>query len=172
MSKWEEKLAELGITEADTSGGTKKKIKEYRGHVEGLEELEAIINDENASARKRTNAKKQYDEIKEYVDGLDFEIAKNIALYHKNKDKYTEAINKAHTARGIKKSDNQPVETKVEAVSGVVVEQPATPQAAPTQGSEGVSVPKEKKTGTGTYILLGGLLLVLSLGAVNYFNKD
>ena len=114
------------------------------------EKLEASGEDyeKNPTDENRDN----YNEVIEYVEKFELAIIKDLeALLEKRK---AEELAKEQKA-------NEP------ATPPASTEAPATPPATPPAKSE------EKKDGSGVLTLvIGGVLLIASFGAINYFRKQ
>lgn len=114
------------------------------------EKLEASGEDyeKNPTDENRDN----YNEVIEYVEKMELGIIKDLeALLEKRK---AEELAKEQKA-------NEP------ATPPASTEAPATPPATPPAKSE------EKKDGSGVLTLvIGGVLLIASFGAINYFRKQ
>jgi chromosome segregation ATPase len=155
MAKFEQKLQELGLQEAELSVACKNLINDYRESLELLPTLEA----ENEGGE----LDKDIEEAKEELDDLDNKIVKKIIWFNNNKDSIEERKENLSKRGRPKKNANAPANTNANAT------QP-TPQTAPNQNIPPVATttatePKKKKGfGFGTFLLLvGGTILGVSL---------
>jgi hypothetical protein len=101
-------------------------------------------------------------ELEEAVEIADNNLAKGMEVFFKNKDRYAEMSK--HLSKGRPRKDGQPSVPKVATPT-------PTPTPTPQVASSGVVVEQKKKSST-SWILLGGLALVVTLGAVNIFKNN
>ena len=172
MSNWQQTMTSLGVDASNLSARLRKMIKDYKEFEESVEEANNELNDPNLTDRKRSMLAKKRDEIQSAMDDMDADIVQGIERFNKNKDSIARSKERMQKYWNDKKGGGGSTVTEQQAVSGVVVESPTQSAPAIPMAASGQAVPKEEKKGYGTTILLGGLLLVLSLGAVNYFKRD
>jgi hypothetical protein len=166
MAKFEQKLQELGLQEAELSVSCKNLIKDYRESIELLPTLEA----ENEGGE----LDKDIEEAKKDLEDLDDKIVKKISWFNNNKDTI-EQRKENLSKRGRPKKNatatpptTPPVATTTATPSANATTTP-TPPTPPTQ-TPPVATPnategkKKKGFGFGTFLLLvGGTILGVSL---------
>lgn len=174
MSKWKSLLEKYGISETNPPGSIKKQISTLSQLQKNLAKIDDKLNGDITDLRRR----ELQEERNEWADSIEAQeevIEEAIEKYEKNKDVYAEkmrvmkeAVAKKKAAESGEVKDEPPA-----APAGVVVETPA-PKVETVKAEVIDDKPAEKKgMSTTTKFVLGGLFLVLSFGAYNYFaNKD
>jgi uncharacterized membrane protein len=194
MAKFEQTMAELGLTLETISNGLRDSIRTYKKAVKELNELEADLQNMGDDDESKQDLQSSIESIKADVEELDKELVKKIKKYHENKDfydakkKYMEDKAAGLDVKSPTKSDFQKVTASKPAATPPPPPQPApepqpepvviatqggtTAQAAPAQ-SEPISVVAEevkdepKKKGSGNWILWAGLGVIGLLVGVN-----
>jgi hypothetical protein len=165
--KWKAKMDELGLTNETISQGLKTKIKDYYTLVDGMEEARQSLEDasEDDDIDELTD---DVNELEEVVEIADNNLAKGMEVFFKNKDRYAEMSK--HLSKGRPRKDGQPSVPKVATPTPTPTPTPK-PTPTPQVAASGVVVEEKKKSST-SWILLGGLALVVTLGAVNIFKNN
>ena len=174
-------MEKYGISETNPPGSIKKQISTLSQLQKNLAKIDDKLNGDITDLRRR----ELQEERNEWADSIEAQeevIEETIEKYEKNKDVYAEKMRVMKEAVAKKKAaeSGEKVEVKAEvkdeppaAPAGVVVETPA-PKVETVKAEVIDDKPAEKKgMSTTTKFVLGGLFLVLSFGAYNYFtNKD
>lgn len=186
MAKFESVLAKFNKTADEMSAGLKKKIKEYGKLQVAYENVSAAIKNEK-DANALAELKADSEDIQAGMKELDNEICEGIEAYAPKAEEYKQKM-AAMRSKGNGKAGrkpNKPVETapatpepekKEETPTQTGSEQKTeTPPAAPAGvsvegGQTATAEPAKKKSNAGWYIAAGVVALV-TLGAVNLFNK-
>jgi hypothetical protein len=165
--KWKSKLDEVGLTEQTASQGIRNKISDYNTIYNGINEVKEKIA--NPSVNDDVDdLQKDLIELTDALEEQDNVLIKAIALFDKNKDHYAK-LGKNLADKRQQKAANKTVSATTPAAkvetTNVVKEQPVNAQS-------GGIVIEEKKKDSLSWVLLGGLALVVTLGAVNIFKNN
>jgi hypothetical protein len=165
--KWKSKLAEVGLTEQTVSQGIRNKISDYNTIYDGINEVKETIA--NPSVNDDVDdLEKDLIDLTDALEKQDNVLVKAIALFDKNKDHYAK-LGKNLADKRQQKAASKTVSATTPAAkvetSNVVKEQPVNAEA-------GGVIKEEKKKDNLSWILLGGLALVVTLGAVNIFKNN
>lgn len=194
---WKQKLEQFKLNENELSIRIKNKIKDYNSIVSGIEEIKGQMEAEGLSQEQADDLQENLDSLEGALTDLDESLSNDIEKYNRNKDMYAEkAKNLKHQKAKntiVKSSENQDKSDTQEKTEETVVSDnvftSASSATANVSGAavvsnivsnnEGVVVEKinglenDKKKGISTSsLILGGVLLVLSFGAYNYFTKN
>ncbi len=181
MSKWQNLMEKYGINQSNPPGSIKKQISILNQLQKNLDKIDEKLNSSNLTDEKRQALQEQREEYPDGIEAQEEVIEETIEKYESNKEMYEnkmrvmkEAVakRKAEVAgKAAEKSTVEVVEPPA-APAGVVVETPA-PKVESAKAEVIESKPEKKGMSTTTKFVLGGLFLVLSFGAYNYFtNKD
>ena len=180
MSKWQKLMEKYGISETNPPGSIKKQITTLSQLKKNLAKIEEKLNGD-ISDDKRRELQEERNEWADSIEAQEEVIEETIEKYEKNKDMYAEKMRAMKEAVAKKKAAESGTKTEVKeevkdeppaAPEGVVVETPA-PKVETVKAEVIEPKPEKKGMSTGTKLVLGGLFLVLSFGAYNYFaNKD
>jgi len=195
---WKKQLEKFQLNESDLSIRIKNKIKDYNGISEGIDEIKGQMDAEGISQEQADDLQGNLDSLETALNDLDESLCNDITKYNKNKEMYAEkAKNLKHQkAKNTteKSSENQDKSVTQEKMEGTVISKNnsvTAPSSITTNVSDTVVVPNvvsnneevvvekivglenNKKKGISTSsLILGGVLLVLSFGAYNYFTKN
>lgn len=194
---WKKQLERFQLNESDLSIRIKNKIKDFKGILEGIDEIKGQMEAEGLSQEEADNLQENLDSLETALNDLDESLVNDITKYNKNKEMYAEkAKNLKHqkakntTEKSSENQDKSVTQQKTEeaVVNENVNNEPFTTtnnsgqtKVVPTvvSGQNGVIIEKidnienNKKKGISTSsLILGGVLLVLSFGAYNYFTKN
>jgi hypothetical protein len=165
--KWKSKLDEVGLTEQTASQGIRNKISDYNTISDGINELNESIANPSINDDVE-DLKKDLIDLTDALEKQDNLIVKAIALFDKNKDHYAKIgknlAEKRQQKAAIKTSSDTTPPQKVENTNPIKQE-PVNAQ------SSGV-IKEEKKKDSLSWLLFGGLALVVTLGAVNIFKNN
>jgi hypothetical protein len=177
MSKWQKLMENYGISETNPPGSIKKQISTLNQLQRNLSKIDDKLNSSDLSDTKRQQLQEERNEWADSIEAQQEVIEETIEKYEKNKDMYAEKMRAMKEAVAKKKSAESGGKQEVKdeppaAPAGVVVETPAP--KVETVKAEVIEEKQESKgMSTTTKFVLGGLFLVLSFGAYNYFaNKD
>jgi chromosome segregation ATPase len=155
---WQNKLAEIGLTEQTASASIKKKIREIKTLQEGLQEAKEAL--QNADDEDVETLQNDYEELKEAFETAEVKLIRALEVFDKNKDVY------AQLSKNLKPKTSK----KAQESSAPAPEAAPAPEPAPAVNTvEEVKEPK-KKSNTGL-IIFGVVAAVLTLGAVNMFKE-
>lgn len=185
MSKWQKLMEKYGINQTNPPGSIKKAISTLNQLQKNLGKIDEKLNSSNLTDEKRQALQEERNEWAESIEAQEEVIEETIEKYESNKEMYQnkmrvmkEAVakRKAEVAgKAAEKSTVEVVEVNNEppaAPAGVVVETPV-PKVETVKAEVIEPKPEKKGMSTTTKFVLGGLFLVLSFGAYNYFtNKD
>ena len=165
--KWKSKMDEVGLTEQTASQGIRNKISDYNTICDGINELNESIANPSINDDVE-DLKKDLIDLTDALEKQDNLIVKAITLFDKNKEHYAKLgknlAEKRQQKAASKTGSDTTLAAKVEN-SSVVKEQPVNAQS-------GGVVKEEKKKDSLSWVLLGGLALVVTLGAVNIFKNN
>lgn len=163
--KWKSKMNEVGLTEQTASQGIRTKISDYNTINDGINELNESIANPSINDDVE-DLKKDLIDLTDALEKQDDLIVKAITLFDKNKDHYAKLGKNLAEKRQQKAASKTASATtpaaKVEN-SNVVKEQPVNAQ------SGGVVIEEKKKSNWGL-VILGGIVLAVTLGAVTLKN--
>jgi hypothetical protein len=165
--KWKSKLAEVGLTEQTASQGIRNKISDYNTISDGINELNESIA--NPSVNDDVDdLQKDLIDLTDALEKQDNLIVKAITLFDKNKEHYAKlgknlAEKRQQKAASKTVSDTTPPKN---------VENTNPIKQEPVIAEAGAVINDEKKKDSLSWVLLGGLALVVTLGAVNIFKND
>ena len=165
--KWKQKLAECNLTEETISAGLRSKIKDYYTIVEGIEEVEQLI--------EKPSLNDNIDDLREELDDLqtslvnaDKQLIRAIEIYDKNKEMYAEL--QKNLGKGRPKKNPIVEAPKVVSQS---VQTPQQPIAKPiVQAAQGTVVPQEEKKSSWKWLLAIAVVGGLTLGLVNLSKRE
>jgi chromosome segregation ATPase len=161
--KWKQKLAECNLTEETISAGLRSKIKDYYTIVEGIEEVEQLI--------EKPSLNDNIDDLREELDDLqtslinaDKQLIRAIEIYDKNKEMYAEL--QKNLGKGRPKKN--PI---VEAPKSVASTQQAVVKPI-VQAAQGTVLPQEEKKSSWKWLLAIAVVGGLTLGIVNLSKRE
>ena len=169
--KWKSKLAEVGLTEQTASQGIRNKISDYNTISDGINELNESIA--NPSINDDVDdLQKDLIDLTDALEKQDNVIVKAIALFDKNKDHYAKLGKNLAEKRQQKAASKADSKTVSDATPPKMVENTNPIKQEPVIAEAGAVINDEKKKDSFSWVLLGGLALVVTLGAVNIFKND
>jgi chromosome segregation ATPase len=166
MYKYQQKLQEYGLTEASVSSGLRKKFDSLKAIQKEVDKFNQELDDTDDDDQDTIDSlNDKLDDLEANMEALDESIAEEVTKYNNNKDKYAEMGKKLQAGREAKKNAKAPAAAAAPAAAEAApaaTAEPAAPAAEPA---------KEKSSGSG--ILLGGLLVLITGGLVwwNYSKK-
>lgn len=167
--KWKSKLDEVGLTEQTASQGIRTKIADYNTINDGINEVNELI----ANPSVNDDVEELKSDLIDLTDALEQQdkvIVKAITLFDKNKEHYSN-LQKNLAEKRSQKAGNTAV-SNATPTPAKKVENNIPIKEEPVVASVGGVVKEEKKKDSWSWVLLGGLALVVTLGAVNIFNKE
>lgn len=156
---WKENLATLGMTEDNCPPSVKKVIKDYYQLVEQYNEAKQLLKSDDIEEDEKEAMQEEMEGIRESISEMDALIVEKAEKYKKNEGHYK----KMSDARNNKKK------AVATAPSGVNVT--PTPKGTNPVAVDGLEEPKKKGFSAG-WLLLAGVVAVVTLGAVNLNNKN
>lgn len=165
--KWKQKLAECNLTEETISAGLRSKIKDYYTIVEGIEEVEQLI--------EKPSLNDNIDDLREELDDLqtslvnaDKQLIRAIEIYDKNKEMYAEL--QKNLGKGRPKKN--PIVEAPKVVSQSVQAPQQTIVKPIVQAAQGVVVEQEEKKSSWKWLLAIAVVGGLTLGIVNLSKRE
>jgi len=179
MSNWKKLMEKYGISQATPPGSIKKAIKDLNDIQKNINKIDSKLNVGDISDERRRDLQQERKEWAESFEAQEEVIEEVIDKYEKNKEMYAEKMRVMKEAVAKKKGESGSAAAPKEEVkdepptapAGVVVETPA-PKVETVKAEVIEDKPEKKGMSTGTKLILGGLFLVLSFGAYNYFIKN
>lgn len=185
MSKWQKLMEKYGINQTNPPGSIKKQISTLNQLQKNLDKIDEKLNSSDLSDAKRQQLQEERNEWADSLEAQGEVIEETIEKYESNKEMYQNKMRVMKEAVAKRKAEVKEAAagtaTKAEPKEEVKDEPPAAPAGVVVETPKVETVkaeviePKPEKKGmsTGTKLILGGLFLVLSFGAYNYFtNKD
>lgn len=151
MAKFEQTMAELGLTLETISNGLRDSIRTYKKAVKELNELEADLQNMGDDDESKQDLQSSIDSIKADVEELDKELVKKIKKYHENKDFY-DAKKKYMEDKAAGLDVKSPTKSDFQKVSASTPAAPPPPPPPPQPAPE----PVVAATGTQTINLTSG----------------
>jgi cobalamin biosynthesis Mg chelatase CobN len=178
MSNWKKLMEKYGISETNPPGSIKKALKDLNDIKKNIDKIDSKLNGSDISDERRQQLQSERNEWSETYEAQEEVVEETIEKYEKNKEMYAEKMRVMKEAVAKKKATESGAETAKEEVkdeppaapAGVIVETPA-PKVETVKAEVIEDKPEKKGMSTGTKLILGGLFLVLSFGAYNYFIK-
>ena len=180
-TKWEKLLESNGVERMPDS--VRREAKALNTLKARLERIDKELNSSNLSDKDRAELQGDRNDVAEAVEAQDEVVLETVEKYLQKKDFYiaqSEKMRKLQAEKKAKKAaestasaDQAPADPVNDdpppAPAGVVVE---TPKVESVKAEVIEEKPEKKGMSTGTKVVLGGLFLLLTFGAYNYFSKD
>jgi hypothetical protein len=159
MAKFQEKLAELNLSEDALSKRIKDNINAFRKLDEAINGVKESIG-ETQDENEKEDLESELEELVQSLDEVDNKLVTDIIKFDKNKEHY------AKLSKNLNKGGGTPKATTPKATSTTPT---PTPTPTPNQTPNNDAPPK-KKSSWG-WVALGLVVLVATAGAVNVMNK-
>jgi cell division septation protein DedD len=159
MAKFQEKLAELNLSEDALSKRIRDNINAFRKLDEAINGVKESIGETQDESEKE-DLESELEELVQSLDEVDNKLVTDIIKFDKNKEHY------AKLSKNLNKGGGTPKATTPKATS---TPKATTPTPTPTPTPNNDASPK-KKSNWG-WVALGLVVLVATAGAVNVMNK-
>jgi len=166
--KWQQRMADFGLTEETVSVGLRKKIKDFRKIESGVDQLKQYLSQDNLSDEDRANYQSDLDELEGSLQAFDKELTRAVEIFDKNKDVYKRTSKHlVAKKKQVKTDDNK---TPAPTPEPTPEPKPDTVKAEPIV--EGDKDGDGKKKSNGGWLIFAIAVGIITLGAVNVMRNN